>query len=100
MPLITPQRKVEEQAVTIKLEAPILAAWKHYAEFIGSSQTYVANQALFFFFTQDHEFIQWRLGKYPEARLDDNGGKSHHSQSVRRTPRRRRASASQNTTND
>ncbi len=97
MSLITPQRKVDRQAVTIKLEVPVLDAWRHYAEFIASSQEYVANKALRFLFAQDEEFIAWRLGQYPEARLDDNTDKSPPITSARRSARRRRASPPQDT---
>ncbi len=97
MSLITPQRRVDRQAVTMKLEEPVIEAWRHYAEFISSSQEYVANKAFRFLFAQDEEFIAWRLRQYPEARLDDDTDNASHLSPTRRSARRRRTSPLQNT---
>jgi hypothetical protein len=78
----------------------VLAALKHYAEFIDSSQEYVANKALRFLFAHDDAFVAWRLSQHPEARLDDDGDKSDPTGQTRRSARRRRTLPSQDTTND
>ena len=99
MSLIAPQRKVDRQAVTIKLELPVVEAWRHYAEFIASSQEYVANKALRFLFAQDEAFIAWRLTQYPEARLDDDTDNAAPITSARRSTRRRRSGPPQDIDN-
>jgi hypothetical protein len=59
MSIIQPQPRIERQTVTIKLEVLLIRAWKLYAEFIQSSQEWVANESLRLTFTTDDGFLQW-----------------------------------------
>ncbi len=94
MSLIEPQRKIERQALTIKFDAPVLAALRAYAKFISSAQEYVVNHALLYLFENDHEFASWCQAAQGEARiLDDlatlrlSGTRRPAARARRETPR-------------
>jgi predicted transcriptional regulator len=67
MSIIQPQPRIERQATTIKLEAPLIRALKLYAEYIHSSQEWVVNEALRLTFTRDAGFQQWLRTHHTEA---------------------------------
>jgi hypothetical protein len=66
MPLIPSQVKRVREAVTVKLDKPIIDQLKLYAEFIDSTQEHVVNETLAMTFRRDKEFLEWtekRKGK-------------------------------------
>lgn len=69
MSLIAPQAKATaKDQLTVRLERPVNQLLKRYSTFIESSQDYVLNQALFFFFQKDKEFAKW-LERNPDSEL-------------------------------
>jgi hypothetical protein len=66
MPLIQTQLKKNREAVTVKLDKPVIDQLKFYAEFIDSTQEHVVNEALILTFKKDKEFQDW-LGTRKEA---------------------------------
>lgn len=56
MALIETKHIVERESVSVKLELATLGLLKSYAEFIGSPQEYVVNQALLYVFRKDGAF--------------------------------------------
>jgi hypothetical protein len=83
MSVIQPQPRIERQAMTIKLEVPLIRALKLYAEYIHSSQEWVVNEGLRLTFTKDDGFQQWLRTHHADA---------VESVSVRRVSRRQAAS--------
>lgn len=67
MSVIQPQPRIERQAMTIKLEVPLIRALKLYAEHIHSSQEWVVNEALRLTFTKDDGFQQWLRTHHADA---------------------------------
>ena len=63
MPLIQSQQKKSREAVTVKLDKPIIDQLKLYSEFIDSTQEHVVNEALALTFKKDKEFQDWMLDK-------------------------------------
>ena len=66
MPLIQSQVKRVREAVTVKLDKPIIDQLKLYAEFIDSTQEHIVNESLALTFRRDKEFQAWsqkRTGK-------------------------------------
>ena len=59
MALIHKKHVVERETASYKLDRSTLELVKGYAEFIGSPQEYVVNQALLFLFRKDKEFNEW-----------------------------------------
>jgi hypothetical protein len=57
--LIQSQVKRLREAVTVKLDKPIIDQLKLYAEFIDSTQEHVVNEALSLTFRRDKEFQEW-----------------------------------------
>lgn len=67
MPLIPSQTKKAREAVTVKLEKPVIDQLKLYAQFIDSTQEHVVNEALALTFKKDKEFQQWMEGRASNA---------------------------------
>ena len=66
MPIIQSQIKRVREAVTVKLDKPVIDQLKLYAEFIDSTQEHVVNESLAITFRRDKEFQSWcekRKGK-------------------------------------
>lgn len=59
MPLISSQPKRIREAITVKLDKPVIDQLKLYAEFIDSTQEHVVNEALALTFRRDKEFQDW-----------------------------------------
>jgi predicted transcriptional regulator len=59
MALIPAQPKKVREAVTVKLDKPIIDQLKLYATFIDSTQEHVVNEALALTFRKDKEFQDW-----------------------------------------
>ncbi|SRR6266849_3038298 len=59
MALINKKHVVERETVSYKLDRSTIELVKGYAEFIGSPQEYVVNQALVYLFTKDKDFNEW-----------------------------------------
>jgi bacterioferritin (cytochrome b1) len=71
MSLIAPQPKATaKDQLTVRLERPVNQLLKRYSTFIESSQDYVLNQALSFFFQKDKEFSEW-LDRNPDSALPE-----------------------------
>jgi hypothetical protein len=69
MSLIAPQPKATaKDQLTVRLERPVNQLLKRYSTFIESSQDYVLNQALSFFFQKDKEFAEW-LEQNPDSEV-------------------------------
>jgi predicted transcriptional regulator len=66
MPVIQPQPRIERQAMTIKLEVPLIRVLKRYAEYIHSSQEWVVNEGLRLAFTKDDGFKEWLRTHHPD----------------------------------
>lgn len=59
MPLISSQPKRIREAITVKIDKPVIDQLKLYAEFIDSTQEHVVNEALALTFRRDKEFQDW-----------------------------------------
>jgi hypothetical protein len=59
MALINKKHVVERETASYKLDRSTLELVKGYAEFIGSPQEYVVNQALLYLFGKDKDFTAW-----------------------------------------
>ena len=66
MPLIAPQRKLDRQVLSVKVDVRLLTLLKHYTEFITSAQDYVTSQALLVTFSKDTDFQAWLQGTSPD----------------------------------
>lgn len=66
MALIAKQTKTERDTLSLRLDRNVNLTLKQYSEFISSSQDYVINQALQYFFRRDKEFAVWQASR-PEA---------------------------------
>lgn len=72
MPLIAPQAKATaKDQLTVRLERPVNQLLKRYSTFVESSQDYVLNQALSFFFQKDKDFNEW-LDRNPDSALPES----------------------------
>lgn len=63
MPLISSQPKRIREAITVKIDKPVIDQLKLYAEFIDSTQEHVVNEALALTFRRDKEFQDWLAAK-------------------------------------
>ena len=59
MPLIASQPKRIREAVTVKLDKPVIEQLKLYAAFIDSTQEHVVNEALALTFRRDKDLQDW-----------------------------------------
>jgi hypothetical protein len=59
MALIDKKHVTERETVSYKLDRSTIELVKGYAEFIGSPQEYVVNQALLYLFRKDKDFTDW-----------------------------------------
>jgi len=59
MALINTKYVVERETASYKLDRSTIVLVKGYAEFIGSPQEYVVNQALLYLFRKDKDFTEW-----------------------------------------
>ena len=59
MALINTKYVVERDTASYKLDRSTIELVKGYAEFIGSPQEYVVNQALLYLFRKDKDFTEW-----------------------------------------
>jgi len=80
MPLIDKKLVTDRETASYKLDRSTVELVRLYAEFIGSPQEHVVNEALVFVFRKDKEFNLWLkttnksdLLAKPEAQ--ENGGK-------------------------
>jgi len=62
MALINTKYVVERETASYKLDRSTIELVKGYAEFIGSPQEYVVNQALLYLFSKDKDFTEWLKG--------------------------------------
>src|SRR5713226_1004603 len=59
MALIEKKPVIERETASYKLDCSTIALVRFYAEFIGSPQEHVVNQALLYVFRKDKEFNAW-----------------------------------------
>ncbi len=72
MALIAKQTKTERDTLSLRLDRDVNLTLKQYSEFVSSSQDYVINQALRYFFKRDKEFAAWQVSQ-PEAGASAEG---------------------------
>jgi len=71
MPLIQSQIKRVREAVTVKLDKPVVEQLKLYAEFIDSTQEHVVNESLAMTFRRDKEFQDWAEKRNGKAAINN-----------------------------
>jgi len=59
MALINKKKITPRETASYKLDSSTIELVKFYAEFIGSSQEHVVNEALVYIFRKDKEFNEW-----------------------------------------
>jgi hypothetical protein len=59
MALIEKKPVVERETASYKLDCSTIALVRFYAEFIGSPQEHVVNEALLYIFRKDRDFNEW-----------------------------------------
>jgi predicted transcriptional regulator len=85
--LKAPAKPPKNETLQIRIEEGVRSKLQRYAEFIGSSETYVVSEALKLLFKRDEEFKTWldqrgHSGEEPHDRSDSSAG-------VDRTPPKR-----------
>jgi len=80
MALIDKKHLTDRETASYKLDLATIELVRHYAEFIGSPQEHVVNEALLFIFRKDKEFNDWlKANGKPDTALSaapENKGKS------------------------
>src|SRR2546427_1095102 len=59
MPIINKKHVTERETASYKLERATVELVRLYAEFIGSPQEHVVNEALLYIFRKDKDFNEW-----------------------------------------
>ena len=59
MAIIRKKLVTERETASYKLDCSTIALLRSYAEFIGSPQEHVVNQALLYIFRKDRDFALW-----------------------------------------
>jgi hypothetical protein len=74
--LKSPPRPPKNETLQIRVEEQIKAKLHKYAEFIGSSESYVVSEALKLLFRKDHEFKVWLEQRTRDGDQPQSGGGS------------------------
>lgn len=75
MPILKPPPKpLKNETLQVRIEKAIKSNVHRYAEFIGSSESYVVSEALKLLFRKDDEFKEWLNEHTDDAEQPQNDG--------------------------